>query len=312
MLLKTFSISVYGVSRALEDDKTVVKTLWAVLTFVSCVFGLYMICKNITEFYDYDVVRKTKTIDLNIDTFPAVAFCPYVYSNDIIEIGEVALDGNAIDINFEKSDELSGCYRYNSYRTVNTSFVNSSSVGIYRNLRFLINVIEPLNIFITDNYLNSFEKTVQFLGDSKSIYISLYRTVQTKLGTPFSGCHKMNATYRHLNCKQECIYQNVADKYNCSFIGFRFFTRNTLRENRCDLNAVNMTERHSLRQFTHKMMSEFGVRCEESCAVECTTIRYNNILMTMDKSNISYRLERNSSFKVVYVYFEQFSYTDIS
>ncbi len=123
------------------------------------------------------MVRKTKTIDLNIDTFPAITFCPYVYNNDIIEIGEVDLDGNAIDINFEKSDELSGCYRYNCYRTVNTSFVNSSSVGIYRNLRFLINVIEPLNIFITDNYLKSFEKIVQFLGDSKSIYISLCRTM---------------------------------------------------------------------------------------------------------------------------------------
>ena len=202
--------SVYGVSRVLETDHKSVKLTWALLILLSSSFGVFMIAKNISEYFAYDVVTRTKTIETNGDHFPAISFCPSVFTDDTLEVKEIALDGVKLkDVKFEHVTS-SGCYRFNSHNTTRGStYLRAKNVGIYRGLRFLIQVNDPLNIYIADNHLDSFERAVQFLSDSKSTYLSIYKTNEIKKEYPFNKCQNLNATYRHLNCKQDCIYKQV-------------------------------------------------------------------------------------------------------
>lgn len=260
------------------------------------------------------MVTKTRIVEQGHNVFPAITFCPYVYSDDYLEIQEATLDNIVIPVNSYEYSETSGCYRYNAYReNLTNALLNVTYVGIYRGLKFKIKVKDPLNIYISDNYLNSFEKTVQFLTDSKSTYVSLYQTKETKLDNPFNNCSYKEEKYRHLNCKQECIYREVAVKYNCTYVGFRYFlNNNNLNLNLCNFTRVNKTSRHALREFTNEKLSEFGTECEARCEKECTTIKYDNIMMTMEKSDVSIQGNQTTDLKVVYIYFEQLSYHEIT
>lgn len=307
-------ISVYGVSRVLEMENALNKYIWIVLIIVSSGFGMYMIAQNVEEFWAYDVVTKTRIVEQGQNVFPAITFCPYVYSDDTLEIQEATLDNQVIPVNAYEHSPSSGCYRYNAYHENSTdALLNVTYVGIYRGLKFQIKVIDPLNIYISDNYLNSFEKTVQFLTDSKSTYVSLYQTKETKLGYPYNNCSYTEEKYRQLNCKQECIYRQVADKYNCTYVGFRYFLNNSnLGLNLCNFTRGSRTTRHALREFTNEKLSEFGAECEAGCEKECTSIKYDNIMMTMEKSDVSSQVNQTTDLKVIYIYFEQLSYHEIT
>ena len=73
-----------------------------------------------------------------------------------------------------------------------------------------------------------------------------------------------------------------------------------------------MTSRHALREFTNRMLSVYGAECEKECEKECTTIKYDNIMMTMEKSDVSIQGNQTTDLKVVYIYFEQLSYHEIT
>ena len=87
---------------------------------------------------------------------------------------------------------------------------------------------------------------------------------------------------------------------------------NTLAAEQCKNLAApaNNTKRQLLRDLTHKYLLEFGDVCEARCPVECVTMKYNNILMTMNTSEFTDQINGDKRLRVVYVYFEQFSYAE--
>ena len=92
---------------------------------------------------------------------------------------------------------------------------------------FEMDLVEDyLLAYITDNYLNSYERITSLLFSTQVLYnIYITKSVEKKLELPYNPCLIIdNETYRQQNCISLCIHRNVANKYNCSFPGF--YSRN--------------------------------------------------------------------------------------
>ena len=88
---------------------------------------------------------------------------------------------------------------------------------------FNYSLTDGLDIFITDNYLNSYYKVDSFqlsFSDCKINFIDMAKeSVEIKLPEPYNRCKESSAEnpFYQENCMETCFFNEIKNQYNCTF-----------------------------------------------------------------------------------------------
>jgi hypothetical protein len=129
-----------------------------------------------------------------------------------------------------------------------------------------------LRVYITNNYLKSFDKLDYLKLNSSTRYdFDLVRnTIELKLPEPFNHCKESSVTkpYHQAICIDMCLYKEIRNKYNCSFL-LSLYSFDGYKQ--CD-NSIAFYKK------------EFSRICNKECPLEsCHSEKYIPILRLDDR-----------------------------
>jgi hypothetical protein len=149
----------------------------------------------------------------------------------------------------------------------------SYNESISSNQYFNIRIVNRLSVFITNIYLKSFDKLEPFTLDYGNRYDFdiAKESTEIKLPEPFNLCKEYLASksYHQSNCIDTCIYREIRNKYNCSFLS-SLYSFDGYKQ--CD-NLITFYKK------------EFSSVCrKEECPLEsCQSEKYIRILKVDDR-----------------------------
>ena len=298
------TLSIHGLPRLLSNKNGIVKFVWLVIFLVSVCAGLANIGLEVKDYLHFDVITNIERISPESYIFPAIAVCTTSFYRANFKNGTQVGLRNATD-DFEYKKFISGyispvldndinnleyysfysfaqfhCVRFNGI--TNRSLVTISSTSkslairtknVYREVisdnEYIEYSLSGLFVFITDNYLNSFNTDplpikVEPLSFSlgKSYNIRIEKTdIEYKLGRPHNNCTDSypetgEKNYRQANCIEKCINKEIEQKYNCSLSSY--YENKLLR--RCDYYLIG---------FKYGLSYE----CEKKCPRQCESAK---------------------------------------
>ena len=155
---------------------------------------------------------------------------------------------------------------YNSYN----QSLSSKSYITYK-------IVNRLRVFIADNDWNSFDKLEPYFVEKDSRYdFEIAKEFnEVKLPEPYNQCkqHLSVKSYHRSICIDTCLYREIRNKYNCSFL-LSLYSFDGLKQ--CD-NFITFYKKEFLRI------------CNERCPLEsCHSEKYNPIIRTYKKEGLNY------------------------
>ncbi len=111
------------------------------------------------------------------------------------------------------------------------------------------------SVFFSDNSLNSFENLKSLELIPESFYsIEIVKSIESKLPEPYNLCKKysVDEPYHQSDCIEACTYQEIKNKYNCTFLE-TLFSIQGFRQ--CVLNYTILK-------------TEFSSSCMKECPLE--------------------------------------------
>ena len=177
--------------------------------------------------------------------------------------------------------DLSDCVRFNGVTNKNIelftanktddlfkiSFDNSFNKTINTNISFKYTIVRKFLVFIADNYLNSFDKLDPYILERDNKYdIDVSKeTVEIKLPEQYNQCKESFSVkqYHQSNCLDTCIYKEIRNKYNCSFL-LSLYSFGGFKQ--CD-NSISFYKK------------EFSKVCFKECPLEsCYSEKYTSLI----------------------------------
>ncbi len=168
-------------------------------------------------------------------------------------------------------------------------FQNSSRLEVHR-----YSLFDNFRVFVTDNYLNSFEKVLPLLLQrSKSendVKIEM-SSIESKLGEPYNSCKESpdGAITHQMNCLEACVLRETKTKYNCTFLN-TLFSVGGVRE--CSF-AIK------------RYRDEFTVGCKEECPENCNsklfTLNFNTIPTTTSETHFYFAIPQFTTLKITQI-----------
>ena len=141
---------------------------------------------------------------------------------------------------------------------------------------------EYFDVFITDNYLKSFHNVEPMKLSFKNYHdIEIEKeSIEIELTEPYNHCKEspIDEPYHQWNCIESCIYREIENVYNCSFLR-SLFAIPGLKQ--CNNSADNMIL---------KFKKEFLVGCKKECPDSCYSEKFVHYLTTSKKDGYT-RLE---------------------
>jgi len=172
--------------------------------------GFWNIGLAVTDYYRYDKITNIERVTPINVTFPAITICNYPDNLDCLRFN--GFTNKSIELLTANHSE--DFFTIDLYRSFNESISN--------NQYFNVRIVNKFRVFITNNYLNSFDKLDFFRLDSSTRYdFDLVRnTIELKLPEPYNRCKGSltSKPYHQSNCIETCIYSEIRNKYNCSFL----------------------------------------------------------------------------------------------
>jgi len=277
------------------------------MALVSVSFGLFVIANTVITFLKYDVFTQTKRIVASSLLMPSVTFCfknPETKDlNSFFDTAEFEtknrlktnLTGEYFsDEDLEYWDAFGDCIKFNHFTNKSDTqlFAANSSDDIFifeidLNVKF-----ERLRVFLSDNYNNVIDLS-QYLTTSFSVSgfysIAFRKEVEIKLEEPYNQCKNVSdITYRQADCLVQCKNKNFANNYNCTLRNFYSVSGYAF----CKESFYNSIE--------------FDSDCQKICPKECTTTKYDILVMNP-------QLALKSSEKLeFYVWYSDLDYIEIS
>lgn len=303
----------YGLTKILNSKRPNHTVVWSLFILLSACIGLYIIVNNTKEYLQYEFITKTSIVSQSSEVLPAITFCPSISSNAKLQLTAAYgyIGTGRTDFKDLEHEPESDCIRFNGYQSRSQFRLETlKDRGFYYTASFLIRGNSSINVYITDNYLNSFEKSKQVNLDFNNFYqISLAKSVHVKLEAPYNPCATvLDPTYRFFNCKFHCIHRQVEAGYNCSTSFRSFVNLDEARRERCILKLTNESEsayRKKSFYFFDEMLEKFGPDCERECPKECTRIQYS-AQISVRRNSTSRPIDREST--LFSFYFEDFDY----
>lgn len=298
--------SFFGLVKIVNSEKPLIKLLWSLAVASISTFGIYIIFNNIADYYNYDVITNTRMIEQKSAIFPAISFCAPTNTNGMLSIHSAFWQNSTNTRQIAASSfQYSGrCVRFSDYQNDSRTFTQVDGIGLSHSVNIDIKTSSPVTIYFTDNYLKSNENSVQLVLDpATNYYIFLSKTVDSKLAEPFNPCSsRLDKDYRHLNCKQECIYEQVAEKFNCNYLAYGSFVSNQFTGiPKCITNLSDY-------EFSIKKAGLFGDYCESLCPKECMTTKFD----TKVKLFRSKDRQSPANLSSFVIFFEDLHYLDFS
>jgi len=185
-------------------------------------------------------------------------------------------DFNAIDRidSFKTPDYVLDCLRFNGLTNKSIELFKASSTTDYFRVLIKSNYIVPisdneyiyysfrfsnLNVYIHHNHLNSLEniEPIQLELNSDYVIEILKDSIEIKLPEPYNLCKEasVDEPYHQSNCIGYCIFKEIKDKYNCTFLQSLFAIKG-LEECKLGRNEYPDFEK------------EFSPGCLKECSLE--------------------------------------------
>ena len=212
---------------------------------------------------------------------------------------------------FKIPDFQSDCLRFNGFTNHSKLVITNNSLNMFyislknyydeiifqnssRNEVHRYSLFDNFRVFVTDNYLNSFEKVLPLLLQrSKSendVKIEM-SSIESKLGEPYNSCKESpNGAITHqMNCLEACVLRETKTKYNCTFLN-TLFSVGGVRE--CSF-AIK------------RYRDEFTVGCKEECPENCNsklfTLNFNTIPTTSSETHFYFAIPQFTTLKITQI-----------
>ena len=222
------NLSVHGVPRIIHSEKQAVKIIWLLAILISSISCVYFLTITIIDYLKYDVITVSKSIEKEMEYFPAVTICSKnkISLEDIIscEYEKQSCDINAdFDIfRIINAQNYTKCIRFNRNDVTTMPKVNRF-IGLDHgfNVKISTNETDHYIVFVADNYLNSFKGVNANYFRTKGFYgLRIEKFSDTKLEHPYNNCLLKSKEYKEKNCIEKCVQQEFAIKFNCTVIGY--------------------------------------------------------------------------------------------
>ena len=246
------TISVHGIARIVKTDNVVVMAVWSIMIAGSVSFGLYNISRSINDFSKYDVITNVKRTESESATFPTITICTKDYSryqrrfsNNTIEYlflsdksldffvraAEFTTEKKSVNRNLIRSFNIpksfGNCVRFNGWENktleIVETYTDTFKIDVRGSFPFnneIYQITDKLDVYISDNYLNSYLyfEPLKLESKGKDHVLSIIKAeIESRLGEPYNNCTRaQDITYRQINCIEECINKEIKNKYNCS------------------------------------------------------------------------------------------------
>jgi hypothetical protein len=131
------------------------------------------------------------------------------------------------------------------------------------------------DIYVGDNYLNSFEKIDSYRADGNLLHwVEIAKdSVETKLPELYNQCKKSstNENYHQSNCIETCISVEIKNKYSCTFVQSLFA-------------IPGLTNCKYEGKFLYK---ELLSGCQKQCPENCYSERFTADIVSSEQSSES-------------------------
>ena len=293
--------TVIGFTRIVRAETRLMKVFWVLMTLVSLAFGLYLTSGTVKEYLDYDVFTQTKIIQATSSLMPSVTFC--INDTDTKDLNAFfdqvefsPLTGVKANLTGEQfyQEGFGDCIKFNHYTNKSENkLYTANTLDDFFFFKIDLNKVKfnYVHVFCSDNYdniLDWFQVITRSFDVKGSYFINNMKEVELKLEEPYNPCqNKSDITYRQSNCLAQCRNRNFASRYNC-----------TLRNFYSILGYSFCNERDS-------KSLEFESDCGYECSKECSTTKFNVLLLNPDiGSNFNNTVEFS-------VYYLDLRYTEI-
>ena len=318
------TISVHGIARIVKTDNVVVMAVWSIMIAGSVSFGLYNISRSINDFSKYDVITNVKRTESETATFPAITICTKYYyryqrrfntntseyhflfdkSLDFfVRAAEFTTEKKYVNRNlirkFNIPKSFGNCVRFNGWENRTLEIVETYTDifkidvrGSYPINNEIYQITDKLDVYISDNYLNSYLyfEPLKLESKNKDHVLSIIKAeIESRLGEPYNNCTQaQDITYRQMNCIEECINKEIKNKYNCSIpsyytiaglqtCGGQLKDRSTSQSEHTR-DKFDFYENHM--NYVVNLTNEFYYICEKICPLECETVRFDTRVVT--------------------------------
>jgi hypothetical protein len=256
-----------------------------------CFFGTY---KRV--YYRNGKINGSERIPIKNDTVSRINNFLDLNSTRFYESGDYADFSNvSTHLDFFKvfSERNFDCFRFNAATnkslwlfTANTTeqiysvslknfYTEKISKNEYFNYSFnprSIRLNPDFDIYVGDNYLNSFEGlNYHKAGDNHFHIVEIAKdSVETKLPEPYNQCKESltNENYHQSNCIETCISKEIKNKHNCTFVQSLF-----------GIPGLTHCQNES-----SSFYDEFFAFCQKQCPESCYSERFTTDIWSSELS----------------------------
>ena len=293
--------TVIGFTRIVRAETKLMKVFWVLMTLVSLAFGLYLTSGTVKEYLDYDVFTQTKIIQATSSLMPSVTFC--INDTDTKDLNDffdqadfsspTGVKANLTGEQFYQ-EGFGDCIKFNHYTNKSENkLYTANTLDDFFFFKIDLNKVKfsRVYVFSSDNYDNILDWSqyiTRYFYVENFFDINIKKEVELKLEEPYNRCQNISdITYRQTNCLAQCRNRNFASRYNCTLRNFYSISGDRF----CKEEISNF--------------SEFNTVCEGQCPKECSTTKFDLLLINPDVgSNFNGTVE-------FYVFYLDLSYTEI-
>jgi len=249
-----------------------------VFFFVAFGGGCFMMYQAIDQFLQYGVITMTNIKRETEITMPAITFCSYNNSGDMIlfcnfENAKCKITNLTI---YNKYGKKENCVQLN-YGTNETELAKLTGEDWVYGYRLYVYMPPEsfLHFDITENNAKVVDDDIHneiFRGQSTKI--SLSKTVQTLLGQPHSDCNEASG-YRQVNCMEDCFYKNMSTTCGCAY------------PTECGSYFNEGAWTKECKEAFDKKAGSIRSQCSLSCPIECNQVKFG-----INRLDIEYEFEK--------------------
>ena len=329
----------YGVPNLFRSEHLFNRVLWIFFLVASTVATCYWVYYGICDYLKYDVVTLVQTVYEQPLEFPTITFCPIPkdnfrnYSlNQIVNGSQFGYDmsiGFDPDNHFETfiSQRYGRCYKFNGGKNLSNHSIPMKKATIGgRNDCFKLNLNSATELFIWIHNKssppviqnnNNHDDPIR-IAKGTSNYLMIEKTIESKLGEPYSRCindptnfrqnktiidHILNKneSYSQIKCLELCFDISYIETNPCNCteakLGSVWLDCWIQKENEsktgCTYNFKN--------DFYKKQIVEY---CAHYCPLECDTTSYSYTLSVGNDNAMINTL--------IFIYYRSLKYTSIT
>lgn len=270
--------------------------MWIILFVASSVLSFYLICNNILDYLNFDVVTGINVVYEYPSLFPTISICNLQQKQSILLnlddiLLECAFDARPCNSSVFKTyyDSYYGvCYRFNGdlnsiKKIYRAGKANSFQVKMFTGLIGANDTVSGFHVYVHNASINpSYNEGIDVpVGLRTNLVID--RIFVKKIEYPYDDCFhdpqsnlalemkQLNMTYRQKDCFDMCLFYEIRKNCSCNYTLDKIYEmcfQNFTSETKTD---TNVCAEEILANFYNL---DFKRKCKIRCPAECESIDY--------------------------------------